>query len=857
MRTLRRDILYALRQMRLSPIFTLTAMLTLALGIGATTAIFSLIHSVMLKSLPVADPASLYRVGDSNTCCVQGGPQDNWGLFPYQLYLRFIAAAPEFEQLAAFQGGSSEFSARQSETNQPARPLRGEYVSGNYFSTFGIQAYAGRTITPADDQPSSAPAAMLSNRVWQQEYASNPKVVGSTFMLDGHPFTIVGITPPGFYGETLRSDPPDIFLPLQQEPQIVGKNSILKQSNSWLRIIGRLRPGTKPDGLAARFTTIMRDWVVTDLGAEFPQFLPQIKIILPKQNINVIPAGSGVAAMKGDYEASLRILLAVSCLVLLIACANIANLLLARGSARRPQTAVRLALGASRKRLIRQSLTESVVLSVMGGAAGILVACLGVKLIVAMAFRNANFVPIDASPSLPILGFAFAVSLLTGLLFGVAPAWFTSRAQPAEALRGINRTTRDSSSLPQKSLVVVQATLSLVLLAGAGLLTRSMQKMAHQNFGFETENRVNLSVNAPFAGYSPEKLDATYRALQDRLSRIPGVQSATLAQYTPFTDNWGELIVRQGHGIPNVADNSSGASWDHVGPGYLEAMGQTIVRGRSITDQDTAATRKIAVVDEAFVRKFFKQGEDPIGTHFGITDVKNSGTYEIVGIVRTANYTDPSGHWRPPLFFVPLAQHVQYDDSMAQMIENRTHLIESVVLKLRDSQESSGMGELEPQIRRALAEVDPNLTLIRMRSMQDQVAGRLDQQRTVAQLTGLFGILALVLAAVGLYGVTAYSVERRTNEIGVRIAMGANRISVVRLVLRGAFLQILIGLLIGIPASMGCARLIASQLYEVKGWDPLVLSGAIVSLAICALLASIIPARRAASINPVIALRVE
>jgi predicted permease len=384
-----------------------------------------------------------------------------------------------------------------------------------------------------------------------------------------------------------------------------------------------------------------------------------------------------------------------------------------------------------------------------------------------------------------------------------------------------------------------------------------MQKMAHQNFGFETENRVNLSVNAPFAGYSPEKLDATYRALQDRLSRIPGVQSATLAQYTPFTDNWGELIVRQGHGIPNVADNSSGASWDHVGPGYLEAMGQTIVRGRSITDQDTAATRKIAVVDEAFVRKFFKQGEDPIGTHFGITDVKNSGTYEIVGIVRTANYTDPSGHWRPPLFFVPLAQHVQYDDSMAQMIENRTHLIESVVLKLRDSQESSGMGELEPQIRRALAEVDPNLTLIRMRSMQDQVAGRLDQQRTVAQLTGLFGILALVLAAVGLYGVTAYSVERRTNEIGVRIAMGANRISVVRLVLRGAFLQILIGLLIGIPASIGCARLIASQLYEVKGWDPLVLSGAIVSLAICALLASIIPARRAASINPVIALRVE
>jgi predicted permease len=852
MRTLRQDILYALRQMRLSPIFTLTAMLTLALGIGATTAIFSLIDSVMLKSLPVADPASLYRVGTGNDCCVEGGPQDNWGMFPYQLYLSFKADAPEFEQMAAFQAGGTQFSVRRGETSQPAKPLHGEFVSGNYFATFGLQAYAGRTLTPADDQPSSAPAAMLSHRVWQQEYASDPRIVGSTFMLDGHPFTIVGITPPGFYGETLRSDPPEIFVPLQQEPLLAGKSSILKQSNSWLRIIGRLRPGAKPDGLGARFTTIMRNWLVTGLGAEFPQFLSQIKTMLPKQNIGVIPAGAGVAEMKDGYKNSLRILFAVCCLVLLIACANIANLLLARGSARRSQTAVRLALGASRKRLIRQSLTESLVLAALGGAAGIAVAVLGVKIVVALAFHSARFVPIDASPSLPVLAFAFGVSLLTGLLFGSAPAWFASHAQPAEALRGANRTTRDSSSLSQKSLVVVQATLSVVLLSGAGLLTRSMQKMEHQDFGFETDHRINLSVNAPFSTYSPEKLDVTYRALQQRLSRIPGVQSATLAQYTPFTDNWGELVVRQGHGQPNVTDDSNNASWDHVGPGYLQAMGQTILRGRGITDQDTADTRKIAVVDESFVHKFFSKGEDPIGTRFGITDVKNSGTYEIVGVVHTANYTDPSGHWRPPLFFVPLAQHVHYDDAMAQMIEDRTHLIESVVLQMRGSAEG-----LEPQVRQAFAEVDPNLTLIRMRTMQEQVADRLDQQRSVAQLTGMFGILALILAAVGLYGVTAYSVERRTNEIGVRIALGANRIGVIRMVLRGAFVQILIGLLIGIPASIACSRLIASQLYQVKGWDPVVLGGSIAALAICALIASIVPARRAAAINPVIALRVE
>ena len=574
MRTLWQDVLYALRQMRLSPIFTLTAMLTLALGIGATTAIFSLINTVMLKSLPVADPSSLYRVGDGNDCCVQTGPQNTWGLFPYRLYLRFEDASPEFEQLAAFQAWRSQYSVRRGETDQQAKPLRGEYVSGNYFATFGVRAFAGRTLMPTDDQPSAAPAAMLSHRVWQQEYASDPKVVGAVFMLDGHPFTIVGITPPGFYGETLRSDPPDLFVPLQQEPLLSGKSTLLKQSNSWLRVIGRLRPGAKPDGLAARYTTIMRQWLVSDLGAEFPQFLPQIKQILPKQNIKVIPAGSGVAEMKAGYEDSLHILLAVCCLVLLIACANIANLLLARGSARRSQTSVRLALGASRKRLIRQSLTESVVLSVLGGAAGLLIAALGVKVIVALAFRSAHFVPIDASPSLPVLGFAFGVALITGLLFGTVPAWFTSHTEPAEALRGANRSTRDRSSISQKALVVVQATLSVVLLTGAGLLTRSLQKMEHQDFGFETEHRVNLSVNAPFSGYTPEKLDATYRALQQRLQRIPGVQSASLALYTPFTDNWGEIIVRQGQGQPNVTDDSFVSSWDRVSPGYLESMGE-------------------------------------------------------------------------------------------------------------------------------------------------------------------------------------------------------------------------------------------------------------------------------------------
>ena len=853
MRTLGQDIRYALRQMRLSPIFTLTAMLTLALGIGATTAIFSIIHTVMLKSLPVADPGRLVRIGDNNDCCVQTGPHDGgWGLFPYTVYQRFAANAPEFENLAGFQAWRSQFSVRRGETGQPALPLRGEFVSGNYFATLGIQAFVGRTLTPADDRRMAPPALVLSHRAWQKEYGADPKLVGSVLILDGHAFTIVGVTPPGFFGETLRSDPPEMFIPLEQEPLLTGASTLLEKPNSWLRIIGRLKPGATTAGVSARYTTILRSWLVTDLGAEFPQFLSQIKAVLPKQNINVVPAGSGVAEMKAGSEQSLRILLAVCGLVLLIACANIANLLLARASARRTQTSLRLAMGAARKRLIRQSLTESVVLSVLGGVAGIVVAFAGVKLIVALAFHSAHFVPISARPSLPVLAFALGISLLTGLLFGTAPAILAPRANPADALRGANRSTRDSTSFSQKALVVLQATLSVVLLSGAGLLTRSLQKMENQDFGFETDHRWNLSLNAPFSGYSPEKLDATYRALQERLARIPGVRSASLALYTPFTDNWEELVVREGRGMPTVTDDSVASAWDRVSPGYLEAMGQNMVRGRTITAQDTAATPNIAVVDESFVRKFFKQGEDPIGTHFGFMDVKYSRTFQIVGVVREANYTDPSGHWRHPLFFVPLAQRVHYDDAMGQMVDDRAHLIESAVL------ETSGtVDALEPQVRRAFAEVDPNLTLVQIRSMQQQVADKLDQERTIAQMTGLFGIIALVLAAVGLYGVTAYNIERRTGEIGVRIAMGASRPGIVGTVLRGAFAQIGLGLLIGIPASIGCARLIAAQLYHVKGWDPLVLCASVIALGICALAACIVPARKAASINPVIALRVE
>ena len=852
MQTLRQDIAYALRQMRLSPVFTLTAMLTLALGIGATTAIFSLINTVMLKSLPVVDPSSLYRIGEGDDCCVEGSTQDDWGFFSYDFYRQMQANTPEFSSLAAFQAGGYTFGVRRGETDRAAKPLREEMVSGNYFSTFGLGAFAGRTIAPSDDQPNSPPVAMLSYRTWQQQYGSDPSIVGSTFIVSDHPVTIIGITPPGFFGETLRANPPDLWFPINQEPVFAGPNSLLHHFQAWLRVIGRLHPGASINTTGPRMTALIRQWLVNDSGMP-ADWMSDIKANLPKQNIRVVPAGIGVAAMKEDYADSLHILLTVCCLVLLIACANIANLLLARGASRRTQTSIRLALGASRRRLIRQSLTESILLSLFGGAAGLAVAYLGVKAIVALAFRGAHYVPIAATPSLPVLAFAFALSLVTGAIFGTAPAWLATHADPVEALRGANRSTRDHASWSQKTLVVVQATLSVVLLTGAGLLTRSLANLQNQDFGYDTDHRVIIGLIAPFSSYSQPQLDAMYRELQDRLAHIPGVQRAALAQYTPLTDNWGEMVIRQGHGMPGANENA-GSSWDHVAPGYLETLGQHIVRGRSLSEDDTASTQNVAVVDEAFVNRFFKPGENPIGQYFGLDLPRYSNTFEIVGVVRHAKYRDVANTEPPsPIFFVPLAQHVKYTDtSMMQSLDDETHYIEGAVLQVHGSMEG-----LEPQIRHVFSEVDPNLTLLSVYSMREQVDSNFDQQRAVANMTGLFGILALILAAVGLYGVTAYTVERRTSEIGVRMALGSDRAGIVRLVLRGAFLQILIGLLIGIPASIGCAHLIAAQLYHVKGWDPLVLVAAIVTLSVCALIASIIPAQRAASIDPVKALRTE
>jgi len=843
---------YALRQFRMSPVFTAAAVLTLALGIGGTTAIFTLIHAVMLRSLPVSDPGRLYRVGEGDDCCVEGGPQDQWGMFSFALYERLRTETPEFEEVTAFQAGRGRLSVRRQGVESAARPLGSEYVTGDYFSTLGVRAFGGRVFTPDDDTPSAPPVAVLSHRVWQTTYAADPSVVGSTLVVEGHPFTVVGVAPPGFFGETLQSDPPDIWLPLQQEPMMDGEGGLLHQPvSAWLRMIGRLRPGASIQAMAPRLTGVLRQWMQYD--SRYPaNWMPDVIRMLPKQVVNVVPAGAGVAVMKEEYGRSLQILLSVCGLVLLIACANVANLLLARGVVRRGQTAIRLAVGATPWQIVGQALTESVLLAIGGALAGLLVATAAARLLLALAFHGSHFLPVSTAPSLNVVAFAFGLALLTGILFGAAPAWLATRTDPAEALRGSGRGTRDRSSFARKALLVVQATLSVVLVAGATMLGRSLNKLENQDFGYQLQSRVEVDINNPPASYTQPRLAALYRQLEEQLDRLPGVQGSGLAMYNPLTDNWGELIMVAGHPAGKLSEES-GASWDRVSASYLQNWGMQILRGRAFTAADNETTAPVAIVNEAFVKRFFKSNEDPLAQHFGLDMPEYAGTFSIVGVVRDAKFAG-WGLSRParPMFYVPLAQTVEYHDDLMKKLELRSHFIGGIMLVTNMSP-----GALEPLLTRMMAELDPNLTINSIRTMQQQVELSFDQERAVASLAGLFGIVALVLAAVGLYGVTAYTVAQRTNEIGIRMALGAYRAKVIQLVLRGAFKRVLVGLVLGLPLAVGAGRLISAQLYGVSSWDPLALIVAAGALAICSFFAAIIPANRAASISPMNALRIE
>jgi predicted permease len=854
------DIRNAFRQLRKSPGFAITAILTLALGIGATTAIFTLVNAVLLRALPVKDPAQLWRVGDNEQCCnngglptpansnpADGGKANDWSLFSYEQYREFRSNTPGFESLAAFQSTDETMAVRRAGRHHPAQPLYAEFVSGNSFDTLGLRPYAGRLLGPSDDVRGANPVAVMSFRTWQEQFGSSPSVIGSSFVVNGHPVTVVGIAPPGFFGERLTETPPSLWLPLYLDSVLIPQTDQFDHPETqWLNLIGRVAPGTPIAPIQAR----MNVELIQFLRSPLSKIIGPNRVLIPKQYLRLAPGGGGVQRMQDTYKSDLHLLVWISAFVLLIACANLANLMLARAATQRQQTSVRTALGASRGRLVQRALAECLVLAFVGGFAGLLVAWGGARLILHLAFQN-NPVPINPSPSMAVLGFACGVSLLTGLLFGVAPAWMAAHADPIEALRGANRSTGRHATLAQKALVVAQAAVSIVLLCAAGFLILSMNRLEHQDFGFQTANRYIAEIGPQTAGYQPDQLVTFYRQLHDTLAEIPGVDRVAFALYSPMEgDNWGEGVAVEGH-----ANDDDSASWDRVSPGYFAAVGTKLIEGRVFTRADDASSRDVAVVNEAFVKGFLHK-QNPIGMHFGDWDPSVTNTYEIVGVVQDTQYWDPTQPV-PPMYFLPEKQTSALPPTNPRVKDYADFIGESHYLGNIVIQTKGYVPGLEAQVRRGLAEVNPNLMLIDYQSFGQQVALSFSQQAMIAQLTSLFGALALVLAAIGLYGVTAYAVAQRTGEIGVRMALGANRLHVQRMVLREAFMQVGVGLIIGIPAAIVAGHLMAAQLFGIAAYNPVVLGLSILVLGAAALIAAVLPARRAASVEPMEALRIE
>ncbi len=840
------DVRFALRQLRKTPGFTATAVLTLTLGIGANAAIFTLVNAVLMRNLPVADPASLVRLGNTDQCCVGSGyipDNDSYSNFSTDTWQQLRKDLPEFQDLAAMESGFTyrPITVRRNATQEAPRSVMGEFVSGNYFRTFGLRPAAGRLLLDSDDDTGAPMTAVLSYRNWHDNYASDPAIIGSTFSINTQPVTIIGIAPRGFYGDRLTSTPPDYYLTIQSMDAILGVDYVPDPRTQWLYIVGRLRPGVARAPLQQKIDSLFRQIVASD-----PVYAgDKGRASLSRAHIVLAPAGAGIQSLQDQYKSNLHMLLWISGLVLLIACANIANLLLVRGMGRKAEMSLRTALGAARSRIVRQLLTESIVLSALSGVAGLIVAYLGTRALVAMAFPGDQNVPIDATPSWPVLLFACALCLVTGVLFGVAPAWIAAHAYPADALRTGSRSTSSKASLLQRSLVVLQAALSLILLIGAGLFAQSLNKLQSTDLKLDARNRYIVHINPQAAGYRGSQLGPLYQAFDDRFHAVPGVVHVSWATYTPMEDdNWGSGFKAEGN-----TERTLGASTVYVSPEYFDSVGTRLLNGRVFTRQDTPTSPTVVIVNKTFVNDFFSKGTNPIGKLIGYGGPKKPLEFQIVGVVDDTPYE--SVRWKDhtmvffPILQRPASNHGPIDTDMSLYAG-------AIVL-----QAAHPMPDMESIARETLAGINPNLAVVKFQTFDQQIADRFTEERLIARLTTLFGALALLLATIGLYGVTAYTVARQTSEIGIRMALGAQRLRVVAMVLRGAIVQTALGLAIGIPTAYFCVRYIEAQLYEIKGVNPAILLVAVGTLIVAAALAGFIPARRAASIDPARALRIE
>lgn len=840
MESLWKDIIFGLRMLFRRPAFTAIAVLTLALGIGANTAIFTLFDAVLLESLPVREPSRLVLFSDHAGEGTSTGsfPNEAWNLFTSESYdfLKKQQQLP-FESLCAFRSGEDPVSVHfQGESESgPVQRASAHLVSGNYFDVLGVEASQGRSLRSEDDIPGASPVAVVSNGYWKQRLHGDINAIGKIVILNRTSFTIVGVAPPDFFGERVRR-PPDYWLPMNFQPQIEQRASFLTKTDTyWLSLMARLRPGATREQAQEASTIALQQFLASKSGS---QPTPESKESLAKNSIRLFDGGAGISGLRFSYSQPLHILMAVVGLVLLIACANVGNLLLARAAARKTEVSVRLALGASPIRLIRQLLTESIILAAVGAALGVLLAQWAVQVLVKFL---AGTSPLHTSLNVPILVFTVAITLFAGIFFGLAPAIHAGRTDLVTALKmGGNRIAGGRRKFgTTQFLVIGQIAVSLVLLVGATLFARSLLNLENQPLGFNQENVVLVRINPRMAGYKPVDVGVLYRKLCDRLHSLAGVQAATLASYSPLSGNNSSSTMSV-QGYVTKENESTSAQMIFVGPDYPHTMGVPLVLGREIGLQDTASAGKVAMVNEAFVRRFFSH-ESPIGHRFGYDGEKTSGDYEIIGVVKDAHY-DSANEKK--------AQETVY----LAILQDQTQFALSAELAARIAGDPQS---LIPTIRTAIGQEDSKLPITNVRTLRDQVDSTFTQQKLAARLVSFFGGLALLLACVGLYGVVAQGVARRTNEIGIRMALGAQSENILWMVMRDTLGLLLVGLAIGIPAAFGAAHFISSQLYGLRSTDLLSFSLGIVVLAAVAILAGYLPARRASKVDPIVALHYE
>jgi predicted permease len=863
---LSQDVRYGLRAMRRSPGFTAVAVLSLALGIGANTAIFSLIDAVLLKMLPVQNPQQLLLLKWASHGWPNGiisGLSGNWGLdkggrntstsFTYLGYEQIRVHNHVFSDVLAMAGNSSDLNVGYK--GVPGR-AEGELVSGTFFSTLGVEPIMGRALTPDDDRIGAGPAAVISYGYWERRFGRDPGVLGRTITVNSVPVTIVGVSPPEFYG-VQPGRAVEVWLTLHSQPQVEPRWSpeppepasggaakpagtlFAARNQWWLLIMGRLKPGVSEQQARAQLDVLLQQSMSPDVKPTIkPETIPHLE---------VEPGSKGLDELRGEFSKPLYVLMTVVGLVLLIACANVANLLLARGTSRQKEIAVRLAIGGKRSRLVRQLLTESVLLAAMGGVLGLLLAFWGTHLLVAFMSSGRNPVSLSVTPDPGVLGFTAAVSLLTGILFGLSPALRSTRVDLTPALKesvgkmpGAQERRRGLRLGLGKTLVVTQVGLSLLLLVGAGLFVRTLANLQNVDAGFNERNLLLFGVDPTQDGYKEQRLADFYQEFTRRLQALPGVRSVTLSALTLIGN--GESINSVGilGYTPKAGEKRDGleAWWNRVGPVFFETLGMPIILGRGIGEGDAAAAPKVAVVNQQFVRKYLGSGS-PIGRRFGFGDQKTKADIEIVGVAGDAKYSDLRQEV-PPTVYTPYLQEVK--------------LLGGMHFEVRTAGDPMA---LAPAVRRVSQGMDPNLALFDVKSQVEQINQTLFQERLFARLTSFFGLLAALLGCLGVYGIMAFATSQRTREIGIRMALGANRAEILGMVLRETFILVAIGIAAGTLAVLEASRLVASFLFGLKPNDPLTIAGAALLMVAAAALAGYLPARRASRVDPMVALRYE